>query len=73
MVVESGTYGPFDDGRTYEFVVLADGETMMRATLAAGCEMPPKLVTGAADVEFYARQDGKIRARLHNFSKAESK
>jgi len=67
MVVEVGKYGPFDDGRTYDYAVLADGHTTLNATLAQGVEIPPTLVKGVADVEFYANQQGRIKARLHGF------
>jgi len=70
MVVENGVYGPFDDGRTYQFVRLADaeGSGILTATLAQGVEVPPALVKGVAECEVYANNAGKIKARLLSFT-----
>lgn len=70
MIVESGQYGPFDDGSTYDYVRLSDGESMLSATCVKGLVAAdlPKLVKGAAEVEVYENQQGKKKARLHSFT-----
>ena len=70
MVVEKGVYGPFEDGRSYPFARLADGESgIVPVTLAPEFVGDlDVLVKGVADVEYYANQSGKLKARLHSFT-----
>lgn len=67
IVVEVGAW-QFDDGKRIPYVKLADGDSILTATLMEGVEAPVTLVKGAADVEFYANQSGKLKARMHGFN-----
>lgn len=68
MVIERGLWS-FDDGRSIHWVRLADGETMIQATLPDGVDpnVIPVLEKGIAEVEVYSNQAGKLKARLVGF------